>query len=341
VSDKHLYSIFISLVSKPTDTSCYYCFYLILSENVYVTVSTGVLTIYHFVKDGKSEKHQMGLYGAAVGLIAPDLVSGQKHCFRVVNGIESLTLQTSSYDDMMDWSTAIVHGISMENGGGLLLNKAKKESPSTMNQDLETSIVRGVGDNDGDVKTSIVFSKQLHETDADKPPVITRSKSLDSFNQPAFGNRNTLNVSRSTDATEMNTTFKTLDPADLSETMQNFANNFFINTHNELPEINKDVLPLQALRVQDASDSDESIGSTGSEYFNLDVPWLEIDKASSATGSVAMSDEDVVEKYLDLDASTTHLNTQDFATLLRYNECFAGGRVEKVEDLEAGTFRLV
>ena len=309
---------------------------LLLLEHVYATVSTGILTVYAILKDGKSKKHEMSLYGSAVCLVAAEVVSGMKHCFRVVNGIEDIVLQASSYEDMMDWSTAIVHSISMENGGGVLLEKAKNNEANTIpiQQFQETSIFRGVGDSDGGIKSSIVFAKQIHKTTV--VPPITKSKSLDSMAPiPLFEKFDTLNTSRSTDLTELNTTFKTINPTDLSETMQDFANNFF----KSFPEGTckaDNVLPLQALRVNDLSC--DSIESTGSSC--LDTPWLEIDKASSATGSVAMSDEEVIDKYLDLNANNTHLNAHDFSTLLRYNECIEG-EAEKMEDMEAGRLGLI
>jgi hypothetical protein len=279
---------------------------------VYATLNEGVLTIYAILKDGKSKRREMGLYGAAVGLVSPDLAGGMKHCFRVVNGVEEMTLQTTSHDDTMDWATSIVQGISMENGGGLLVEKAKKDAaPSPCLPCNQPPLLPNLISNDG-ASSSIVFAKQVQDKD---------SKSFDSITPmtpPMLEKYGTLKSSRSTDLTELDATFKTLEPADLSETMLDFANNFFTNAQKAEPVIHlKAALPLQAPRGRNLSH--ESIESaTSSDY--LDMPWLEIDKASSAAESVAMSDEEIVDKYLDLSASDSHLNVQDFKTLLRYNE---------------------
>jgi hypothetical protein len=288
-----------------------------LPEKVYATLNEGVLTIYTILKDGKSKRKEVGLYGAAIGLVSPELIGGMKHCFRVVNGIEEMTLQTTSHDDTMDWATSITQGISMENGGGLLLDKAKKDAaPSPSLACNQPSSFPSLNSND-DVASSIVFAKQVQ--DDVKVPTIAKSKSLDSIVQvpmPLLKNNVTVKPSRSCDLTELDATFKTLDPVDLSETMLDFANNFFTNAQEaKLVSQPKAELPLQALRGRNLSR--ESIESDSSGY--LDMPWLEIDKASSAE-SVAMSDEELVDKYLDLDASDTHLNVQDFKALLRYNE---------------------
>ena len=277
----------------------------------------------------------MGLYGSAIGLIAAESMSGMKHCFCVVNGIEDIVLQASSYDDMMDWSTAIVHSISMNNGGGVLLQKAKSETNTIPTQQCqERPIFCGIDDDEGCIKSSIIFAKQLRKTTVIPP--ITQSKSLDSSAPTAlFEKLDTLNTSRSTDFTELNTIFKTLDPTDVSDTMQDFANNFF----KSFPEgsCKADfVLPLQAPRAQDLSC--DSIDSTGT--FCLDTPWLEIDKASSAAESAAMSDEEIIDKYFDLNANNAHLNAHDFSTLLRYNECIEG-ETKEIEKMEAGRLGLI
>eukprot|EP00956_Cyclotella_meneghiniana_P016177 scaffold25433_cov20-Cyclotella_meneghiniana.AAC.1 len=209
----------------------------------------------------------------------------------------------------------------MENGGGILLDKVKREESALDSSTTkeEPSIFRKVH-NDAGVKSSIVFAKQIKEelsNEDNVPAALVKSKSLDSYvsSAPQFEQ---LNTSRSVDASEMET-FKTLDPVDLSETMQSFANNFFSHAQDMFPNDNAKpnlVMPLQALRVQNLPH--ESIDS--SNHSEYDIPWLEIDEAtSSAAGSVALSDEEVVDKYLDLNASD-HLNARDFTKLLRYNE---------------------
>lgn len=301
-------------------------------EKVYATVSTGLMSIYTVLKDGKSKKQVIGLYGSAVGLVAPELVSGNKNCFRVVNGIEEITVQAASYDDMMDWSTIIVHGISMENGGGILLDKAKKETATVQVENCEKpTIFRGFDDNDDGGVRSIVFAKPKAE------PATTKRKSLNLSKR--LPKTETLNSSLSTDMTEINTTFRSLDPIELSETMEEFASNFFTTTHDTFAKnALTTVLPLQALRVQDLSY--ESIESSGSEH--LDEVWLEIDKGSSATGSLAMSDEEVLDKYRDLNTNC-HLNSEDFAKLLQYNnyDHVTNRLSQKVEEFDAGSYGLI
>jgi hypothetical protein len=279
------------------------------------------LTCYTNLKDGKSKKHEIGLYGSGVGLVMPELTSGIKNCFRVVNGLEEITFQAASQEDMMDWSTTIVHGISMENGGGLLLDKAKKEyiPNSTAGQCHQSSVFHGTRSSYDGIKSSIIFSKQLEEAPQEEPPIVTKSKSLDSMVSMPLTDKLGLKQSHSSD--EINhLTFKTLDPVDLSDTMQSFASNFFIDTQKTFPTRNhKASLPVQAQRVQDLSyDSIESICQSttdGSEC--LDIPWLELDKASSVA---ALSDDEIVDEHLDLNASDTHLDAQGFKTLLKYNE---------------------
>ena len=94
-------------------------------EKVYATLSSGVMTLFVVIKTGKSKKRQFGLYGSAIGLVDSNLVNGSKSCFRVLDGVESITLQADSHEMQMEWSTAIAHSISMENGGGIIMEKEK------------------------------------------------------------------------------------------------------------------------------------------------------------------------------------------------------------------------
>lgn len=87
-------------------------------EKVYATLSSGVMTLFVVIKTGKSKKRQFGLYGSAIGLV-------DSSCFRVLDGVESITLQADSQEMQMEWSTAIAHSISMENGGGIIMEKEK------------------------------------------------------------------------------------------------------------------------------------------------------------------------------------------------------------------------
>ena len=120
----------------------------------------------------------MGLYGSAVGLVSPELVH-KNDCFRVSNGLERITLQASSHDDMMDWSTVIAQGISMENGGGILLDKVKREESASVTQQ-EPSIFRKVH-NDAGVKSSIVFAKQINCCVIKKEKYVKRKNTFNSI----------------------------------------------------------------------------------------------------------------------------------------------------------------
>ena len=67
-------------------------------EKVYATLSSGVLTLFSVKRDGKSKKRAFGLYGSAIGLVESNTVNGSKHCFRVLDGTESIILQAQSHD---------------------------------------------------------------------------------------------------------------------------------------------------------------------------------------------------------------------------------------------------
>lgn len=300
-------------------------------EKVYATVSAGALTLLAVLKkDGKSKKKVIGLYGSAIGLLSPDLVSGNKHCLRIVNGIDEFTLQASSNEDMMEWATAIAHGISMENGGGLLLEKAKKEWPheETVMGNFEyptqeQSIFRSVDEESG--VRSFVFSKSIMPEEGDADGIDDSFSSIclrpSKFNMPA----ESLNISHATEVTEADSFFRSLDPADLSATMEEFASSFFVTC--------KEALPFQTLRTDVAIPSMcEFIES----YDEEDLPWLGIDREHSATGSDVMSDLDVFEKYSDFDGG--HIGQGDFARLLRLTNSSGNmneGKVQRIDDFDA------
>jgi len=146
-------------------------------EKVYATLSSGVMTLFVVIKTGKSKKRQFGLYGSAIGLVDSNLVNGSKSCFRVLDGVESITLQADSHEMQMEWSTAIAHSISMENGGGIIMEKEKL----AMAQDGRgldsfgfpfpgigppvdaSSIFRRAFKAEDASSTSIVFAKPIHD----------------------------------------------------------------------------------------------------------------------------------------------------------------------------------
>jgi len=297
---------------------------------VYATLSDGSISIYSILKDGKSKKLELPLYGSAVGLVS-EMISGKKNCFRVIHGIEEVNLQALSYEDMMDWCKVIAHGISMENGGGLLLDKAKNSTSISTRQHQDFSIIREVPirDNVLEFKSSIVFSKQLEEavTEEDKIQASMKNTRPDfSHQSQSFETVDSLNNARSTDSPEINSMFKTHNLVGLSETIQDFSCNFFTHAKKSVDT------RIEALELENLSHG-SSESTEGSKCLAL--PWLEIDKALSTTGSVALSDEDIIEKHLDLNANS-HLSAKDFASLLRYNECInvSDEKVSKTREVE-------
>jgi hypothetical protein len=94
------------------------------AEKVYATLSSGTLTLYAVVKKQRQgrEKLVLRMRGASVSL--------ENNCFTVYSGLKVVQLQAVSGDDALGWATNICQSISMENGGGLLLDKEKQEEAS-------------------------------------------------------------------------------------------------------------------------------------------------------------------------------------------------------------------
>ena len=265
-----------------------------------------MLTLFTIKKDGKSTKHILGLYGSAIGLVDSNLVHGNKDCFRVLDGFESIILKADSADSQMEWATAIAHSISLENGGGILLDKEKMameqedgkldSSGFPINGTAPTPpIFRGV-ENDEPV-TSIVFSKPIKEINLD--PVesgeVIRLKPI----QEPLTEKNIINITNATEATvaEVDTTFNSLHPVDLSHSMEDFARQFFVVPDSKPMGSSRLELPVQSLR-DDASKE-----------------WLTIDRLSSTSGG---SEIEIFEKISDFDEEETHINSIDFNTLLQF-----------------------
>ena len=127
----------------------------------------------------------------------------ESNCFVVYSGLKFATLQGVSREDALDWCTNICHSISMENGGGLLLDKRKEEAA-----------LHEQGAN-------------RHYSTADElyssVQVVTTSKSN--------AIETTLDVTQSTQVTEetdsnCGTAFNSLDPEEVSKKMEEFALNF-------------------------------------------------------------------------------------------------------------------
>ena len=257
-----------------------------------------MLTLFTIKRDGKSTKHSFGLYGSAVGLVDSNLVNGSKDCFRVLDGFESIILKADSADARMEWATSIAHSISLENGGGILLDKEKM----ALEQDVEFDssgfpingtappIFRGV-ENDEPV-TSIIFSKPIKEIKLD-PAESGEVIRLEPIQEPP---RSKLNITNETEVTEeVDTTFNSLHPVDLSRSIEDFASQFFVMP-NYKPMGNSLELPVQSLRDEASKE------------------WLTIDQLSSTSGG---SEIEIFEKISDFDEEE-HINSTDFNTLLQF-----------------------
>lgn len=60
-----------------------------------------------------------------MGLVESNVIDGSKNCFRVLDGLEFVVLQAESLTSQMEWSIAIAHSVSMENGGGIFFDREK------------------------------------------------------------------------------------------------------------------------------------------------------------------------------------------------------------------------
>ncbi|KAL7543078.1 hypothetical protein ACHAXR_012395 [Thalassiosira sp. AJA248-18] len=276
-----------------------------IAEKVYATLSSGVMTLFTVKRDGKSKKRAFSLYGSAIGLMESNRVNGNKHCFRVLDGTEPTILQAESHDGMMEWCTSIAHSISMENGGGLLLDKEKRalakdgfwlsgnEFP-TPSISAAPPVIRGL-DNE-DAAKSIVFTKpikELHLVSPESSGDVTRLEPITEKINPSK-----LDISHATEATETMEANTTFDPVDISQSMEDFARNFFVTTVDTSMggTLKKKNFPVQALRTESPK------------------PWLTIDRVSSSASS-----SEIFEKVSDFDVCT-HLHGEDFSKLLQFTK---------------------
>lgn len=128
----------------------------------------------------------------------------EKNFISVHSGLKFVKLQAVSREDALDWCINICHSISMENGGGLLLDKEKQEAA-----------LHGQDANEQNTAANEVYSSSSVQ-------VVTTSKSN--------AIETTLDVTQSTQVTEMTdicgTTFNSLDPEEVSKKMEEFALNF-------------------------------------------------------------------------------------------------------------------
>lgn len=254
-------------------------------EKVYATLSSGVMTLFVVIKTGKSKKRQFGLSGSAIGLVASNLVNGSKSCFRVLDGVETITLQADSQEMQMEWSTAIAHSISMENGGGIIMEKEKL----AMAQDgrgldsfgfplpgigppvYDSSIFRRAFKAEDATTTSIVFAKPIQDL------CLGSSESDDIGLEPITDRRRPIKAQE-----VIGTTLNNLNLVDMP----------MMHYHRS----NKSVYPVQALRAEESN------------------PWMSIDRALSESSGSDIFDE----------VSNTHGNyittTEDFSKLVQFTK---------------------
>ena len=131
---------------------------------MYATLSSGTLTLFTVKRDGQSKKRSFSLYGSAIGLDS-NVIDGSKHCFRVLDGTLFVVLQAESQTSQMEWSIAIAHSISMENGGGILFDKEKLGITRDGGFGLDNAgfpIIDGYSVTKNR-NSSVVFSKPIHD----------------------------------------------------------------------------------------------------------------------------------------------------------------------------------
>ena len=269
-----------------------------------------MLTLFTIKRDGKSKKRSFGLYGSAIGLVESNAVTGgNKNCFRVLDGLEPIILQAQSRDSMMEWSTSIAHSISMENGGGLLLDKEKRVLAKdgfgldsagfpTQCNITASSFLRRVKHETA--AKSIVFSKPIPRTEHTSCSEINR---LEPITEKI--DKSKLDITYTTEQTEVaSTTFNSLDPADISQSMEDFARNFFVLKENTISHMPNRKIPTQELRAE------------------VSHPWLTIDRVESSTSSGS----EIFDKVSDFDDSS-HINPKDFDKLLQFTKDYTNVRL--------------
>ena len=114
-----------------------------------------------------------------------------------------------------------------------------------------------------------------------------------------------LNITEVTEEiTDANTTFESLDPADISQSMEAFASNFY--------EFDKDCRPYLSppLNVPTQEFPVQALRSETSK------PWLMIDRVSSTSSSAP----ELFDQVSDFDESSSPLHDEDFSKLYQYTK---------------------
>ena len=167
-------------------------------------------------------------------------MNGNKHCFRVLDGMnEPAILQADSLDSQMDWATTIAISISMESGGGVLLENEKRSQESNGFPVNGTPSPQPIF---RDFESSFVFAKSLEERsgqDIRLDPITEKIDQLDITNN----------------------SFESLHPVDVSSAMEEYARKFFVAQPTPIQSLRDDELEWISIdRVLNSSSTDEVFG---------------------------------------------------------------------------------
>ncbi len=230
------------------------------------------------------------MYGSAIGLVEPNDIDRSKNCFRVLDGVEYVVLQAESQTSQLEWAVAIAHSISMENGGGILLDKEKMRDggfplnsagfPLDGNVATTSSVIHRANTEDVDFATSIIFAKPVKEGSTCRlnPISETAHSSRPESTQEVFNANFDISI----------------ENAELPLSMEQFASNYF-DAHKQV-QSSKGTFPVQALRSDDMQ------------------PWHIIDRASSESSA-----SEIFDKVSDFEEST-QLNAGDYSKLVQLTE---------------------
>ena len=212
------------------------------------------------------------------------VIDGSRHCFRVLDGVEYVVLQAESQTSQMEWSIAIAHSISVENGGGILLDKAKMGFDSAGFPSIYGCVDPPSSDfhatNPEDLATSIVFAKPC------------KLNPISEISQSHSRKLNTIHFIEATRGVFSGNITSLANKVELSPPMEQFASNVF-DAHKNAHSSKKS-FPVQAL---------------SSEH-----PWHMIDRASSESSA-----SEIFDKVSNFDENT-QLNACDYSKLVQLTE---------------------
>eukprot|EP00978_Attheya_sp_CCMP212_P018986 scaffold52641_cov48-Attheya_sp.AAC.1 len=96
-----------------------------------IQLTTGYLLISSGDQGILDQRRDINLSHSSVLLVLPKDKDNHRFCFRIMSGSDSIVFKALSYEDMIDWVSAITHSISLANGGGLLLDLEKTAENSS------------------------------------------------------------------------------------------------------------------------------------------------------------------------------------------------------------------